>query len=98
MTDSLEARVKRVAELNAKRTPGEWVFDSERANSNNEDVAIYLKNAPLKNGYIDLDYEIVGFSEWIRIKDDDGEFIAHAPAMASLIAELWEELERLRKG
>lgn len=59
-----------------KATPGPWVYNKDR---HTHDSCIYKADAKDKYRYIsNEDGGVVGSSEWIWIKDEDGEFIAHA--------------------
>jgi len=71
-------------------TNGNWVFDSKR---DTHDNCIYVEgSSDEKYGYIS-EGGVVGSSEWIWIKDADGEFIANAKQD---IEFLLAEIERLK--
>lgn len=78
----------------ANATAGHWEYDSSR---DTHDSCIYVEGAtPDEYGYIDV-YSgggVVGSSEWICIKENDGQFIAHSKAD---VEWLIQEVERLSK-
>ena len=68
--DDIKARLKAT-------TKGKWVYDKNRTT---HDYCIYVEGSKDDNyGHIYPDScGVVGSSEWIWIKDEDGEFIANA--------------------
>ena len=84
-------RLNEIKSRLAAATRGNWVYESKR---DTHDFCIYVKGAKA-SVYGDIDFEdgVVGSSEWIWIKDADGEFIAHSKAD---IEWLINEIERLQ--
>lgn len=63
------------ARLNAA-TKGKWIYDKSR---NTHDSCVHVEGSKEEYGYIKPDRGgVIGSSEWIWIKDADGEFIAHS--------------------
>lgn len=66
----------------SKHTPGPWYV----LNGGTDDTAISTK--PAGNHYDD-DNEVLGYSEWLRVKDDDLTLMAAAPELLDALKELY---------
>ena len=89
-TEQLAADIKRVMELDAKRTPGEWLAGVHPANGNINIVRpIFFGN---RGGKLP---ECEGAHLYLK-SEPDCSFIASAPLMATIIAQLWDEREQQR--
>lgn len=78
---SLSDKVARVKELDAKRTQGEW--------------QLYELIARAYEVCIKDKYAFGGVC--VPHRESDAAFIAHAPQMAALINELWDENQKQRE-
>lgn len=81
---NLEAQVKRIAELDAKRTQGEWVIASDSG----ANVWTEIENTHIANCML----EVSPNTAWCN-----AAFIAAAPQMAAIIRDLWGEREQQRE-
>ncbi len=82
---SLSDKVARVKELDAKRTQGEW------------------HNTAGNIWFADVGYNVYGEPEQFQsliatTAEPNDDFIAHAPQMAALIAQLWDENQKQREA
>jgi len=89
--EQLAEEVARVKELDAKRTQGEWLPVQDE------------RHRMQWNWFVGINSSANEVCSLFHDGDADGgcakhnaAFIAHAPQMASLIAQLWEELGRAR--
>lgn len=78
---SLSEQVARVKELDAKRTQGAW------------EVTGYEIHNGIEHGEIVADLE---FANTPEMNKANCSFIASAPQMAALVAQLWDEREQNR--
>jgi hypothetical protein len=98
---SLSDKVARVKELDAKRTQGEWIIEHDE---NCGDVTLWAGSAieERESGMYDAAGEIKLYEAVYRECENDGEmlanadFIAHAPQMAALITQLWDENQAMQ--
>ena len=96
MTSTLSGGLSehRLAEIELRwhrATTGPWEFD---ANRHTHDSPVFAAWAVEKYGYIgEGNGSVVGSSEWIWLKDEDGEFIAHS---WQDVRDLIDEVRRLR--
>jgi len=90
---NLEQEVKRIAELDTKRTQGDWsiqyYYESDGYRVGPEQ---YTTICSVKNGAGDEEYG------GMIAEKANADLIAASPSMAKLIAKLWEEREQLREG
>jgi hypothetical protein len=97
-TQKLAADIERVMELDAKRTPGEWSWENPNKRSYGDawvncDAA--EKIAVCGDISMKIDWGYCGRAE-PELVEDNAAFIATAPQMAAIIAQLWAEREQQR--
>lgn len=64
-------------------TPGPWIYDPKRTT---HDSCIYTKNAIEEDGYISSwNGGVLGSSEWIWLKEEDGVLMSSAPELYSAV-------------
>ena len=87
MTQDLKEMVKKILELDANRTKGEWFWSARTLRSEIRDEEEDIEEIP--------DILHVDSDKCIYSKEADAKFILYAPEMAELIKELTERESKL---
>lgn len=86
----LEAEVKRILELDQKRTQGKWDFYCRDCGIDKEDLDKYPNGGC--GGFLGWELEGVPDAERGQFQNGyDAAFVASAPQMAQIIRQIWEE-------
>jgi hypothetical protein len=97
--EQLAEAVKRIAELNAKRRPYDWHFHQWPNIGPDKDPSLrYSQYDNTKQGWdaIMADGYLIENADASGVEPEDLEFMAEAPLMATIIAQLWDEREQQR--